>query len=263
MSTTTPLDWSKADLWGPPRPRRSIGAVHAWWAVFWFVAVQVLVAVAVVGAVAADPRLGPDFASSGPVTLAGMLALWAVFIAYPWWVSRRRGTGRLAADYRLALPTLPNLAVGVGLGLALRAVSTGIAALSEALGLPAADNASWLASGYSPAVLVALAVGACLVGPVGEEMFYRGVVLQSLTRWAAVPAPARATVAVLVSSLAFGLSHTTGTDLAAGSVIAQTALIGAVLAALALGRFGLGTACVAHVVFNTSGVLLLLLGAAA
>ena len=263
MTVVTTADWSKTDLWGPPRPRRSFGAVHASWGVLWFVVAQVLAAAAVLASAWVDPNLGVDVASSGPVVVGGMLALWAVFVGYPLWVCRFRGTRSLAVDFRLARPSVTQMLAGAGLGLALRAASIGGGILAARLGMTVGDNASWLTSGYTRGVLVFLVVGTCLIGPFAEELFYRGLLLSALLRWHSVPERARTLVAVAVSSLAFGLSHATGASAGAGYVVGQTAAIGALFAVLALGRrWGLATSSAAHVVFNTTGVLLMFLGVA-
>lgn len=263
MTVVTTTDWSKTDLWGPPRPPRRFGAVHAAWAVLWFVVAQVVAAVAVLASAWLDPNLSIDVASSGPVVVGGMLALWSVFVGYPLWVCRFRGTRSLAIDFRLARPTATQLLVGAGLGLALRAVSIGGGTVAAKLGMTVGDNASWLTSGYTRGVLVFLVIGTCLIGPFAEELFYRGLLLSALLRWRAVPERARTVAAVAVSSLAFGLSHATGASAGAGYVVGQTAAIGALFAVLALDRrWGLATSSAAHVVFNTTGVLLMFVGVA-
>lgn len=260
---SVPTNWSKADLWGPPRPRPVLGPRHALWGLAWFVLVQLLVAAIVICTLWADPSLGLTVASSGPAVAGGELALWAVFVGYPLWVSRFRSTGSLAADFRLTLPRIGQLLAGIGLGLALRAASIGVSALTAALGGSAGDNTGWLNGGYSRAVETFLLVGTCLLGPLAEEMFFRGVLMTALERWTAVPARARVSVAIAVSSLAFGASHASGANAGAFTVVAQTAILGALLAlAVRHRRGGLAVSAAIHVAFNTSGVVLLLLGIA-
>ena len=94
-------------------------------------------------------------------------------------------------------------------------------------------------------VPVMIAIGVVLLGPVGEEMLYRGVLLQALGKhlpgWPAIG----------LSSLAFGLTHFEP------FVIVLTFPLGLVLAWVSRRRGTIVTAIVAHAVFNLIGVLLI------
>lgn len=99
------------------------------------------------------------------------------------------------------------------------------------------------ASGLGVLVLVlVVAVGA----PIAEELFYRGLVLRSVERrWTT-------TVAVVASTVLFGIVHLQGLQLPA------LLLIGAVLAALTVRTGRLGPAILCHSGFNACTLLVLL-----
>jgi len=270
-----------ADLWGPPRPPRAYGALDLGFAALVLLAVQTVAGLASLayelGAAGTDASQVMD---SSLVLLTGMVSMWAVFCGWPWVVARRLGAGLTAVvgpwvtGHSGALRTV---AVSVGLGLALRAVSLLVDQAAAAAGWTVEGNSDWLTTDRPWLVGAVLLLGAAVIGPVAEEVFFRGLAMRSIRqtlqrRWAGGSPRSLTAASVLVSSVLFGLAHASTLDadgavtnpLTASGVyvVAQTATIGAVLAVLALRR-GLVASCAAHVAFNTTGVLLLLATAGA
>jgi len=285
--TTGPsqADWDRADLWGSPRQTRGIGPVDAVWALVWFIVVQVVVTAFALAAITSDPLADPTLVTDSSVVLiAGLVSLWAVFGGFPLFVSWRHGTHSLARDFGLVPPwaarALRHLVIGFAAGLALRAMSIGASLLAGHLGLPAGENSSWLTSSRALGATVFLMIGAAVIGPIFEEIFFRGFLMRTITDWAtpgwlakirrrppasALPSwwpRARGVIAIVTSSVLFGFMHITGADAAGAFVVTTTGTVGLVLAIMTARSGTLSMAIGAHVAFNSSGIALMLLGVA-
>ena len=111
------------------------------------------------------------------------------------------------------------------------------------LSKPARDLADKADSSWGIVLLVLIVV---IGAPIAEELFFRGLVLRSVeksigTVWA-----------VVISSIAFGLTHFEGIQTPA------LCAFGVVLALLVVRTGRLGTAVVAHMAFNGVSVIYLL-----
>lgn len=260
MTTQTLLpdvNWGKVGLWGPPRPRRDWGPRDVAYALCWLVGANIALAVPVVAwMVMAGPGTDVTMLSTHPAVLsAGLLTLWAVFIGVPAHVTRHYGVGSMAADFGWGVVTRADWRLGLGVGLVMRAVDTGASSVATWLGWTTGDNSSWLFAPRAWVVTAAFAVGAAVVAPALEELFFRGFILRALaksrhlTGWTATVFP------IAVSSVIFGVLHTTAFDASGLYVMCSTAVAGAVLAVIATRRGNLGAAIAAHIVFNTTGVI--------
>ncbi|WP_156250974.1 CPBP family intramembrane glutamic endopeptidase [Pseudactinotalea terrae] len=245
----------RADPWGPSRPRRPLGLRDLALGVVLVVLAQALVAGIVLWQASSGTN-GSQALASSAIVVGGLALLWAAFAGAPLLAARRTGR-QLGEIIGWVRPSVAALAWGAGLGLALRGASLAGGWLAGALGMPTGQNVSWLVQVDSAAVLLSLLLGTVLIGPVLEETFFRGLVLHSALGSRRVPQRARAAVAVLLSSVLFGLAHLTTAEGAGLFVVGQTGLLGAILAVLALRR-GLAASVTAHVVFNTTGVLMLM-----
>ncbi len=189
------------------------------------------------------------------VVLASLLGLWAGLAGAPLVATRRKGSGRLSADFGLSLRPWPDIPVGIVVGLCsqyllvpvlylpLRPFVTDI---NQRLGQPAQQITS---SGTGAAfVIVALLV--CVGSPVIEELFFRGLVLRSLERrLAGLGTFLGGGLSVLITAVLFGLAHDESLQLL-GLVG-----LGVVLGVMAR-RYGrLGPGIVAHATFNTAAVI--------
>lgn len=247
----------------------------------WIVIAQIIVSGVALSATITDPTGDlENLTTSTPLLVAGLLSLWSVFLGYPWIASRLRGTGSLARDFGFVVPVGKALLAGVGLGLGLRALSIGATVAAERLGMTTGENSSWLTQERAVLATVFLLSATAVLGPVLEELFFRGLLMKSILGWTSSPllrrlqgAPmgptamrrwsrAAPTVAVVVSSVVFGLMHLTGADAGGLFVVATTATVGAVFAVVSLRTGTLAVAIAGHVAFNSSGVALMLLGVA-
>jgi uncharacterized protein len=187
------------------------------------------------------------------VTAAGLLGLWIGLGGGAVYVSRYRGSGRLSTELGLRLRWPVDLGLGVVAGLVSSYVLVPLLylpfeqfdpGLRRRLESPAKQNTGGAHGGFEITVLfLLLAVGA----PVVEEVFFRGMLQQSLARRFGWP------VAVVASSVAFGLAHFEPLQLPA------LILFGVVLGVLAQRSGRLGPGIVAHATFNAVTVLSLTL----
>lgn len=182
--------------------------------------------------------------------------LWVGFLALPIvWSLRHGGPARLLG-LRARWVDLP-LGLAVGLG------STVVTALVSAVALSTGqqddleDKARTTVDRASgPAAVVVLFVALCVVTPIAEEVFFRGLLFRSVHRIAGVA------VAVVSAGLVFGLVHFDAAPVPAVVVVAQLgllALFGMALCALAHRTGRLGASIVAHAAFNSVTVITLLL----
>jgi membrane protease YdiL (CAAX protease family) len=185
------------------------------------------------------------------------LGLWVGFLVLPVLWARRRGgpAGYLGLAARWS--DLP-LGVAVGLG------STLVTGLVSSLLLTAGqqkvleDKAKTLVEpGHGPLAAALLVVFLCVLTPLAEEVFFRGMLFRSLHR------ATRLVIALLIGSLVFGLLHYDFKP-APGRVlvvqIGMLSLFGLALCALAHRTGRLAAGIVAHAAFNAVTVFSLLAG---
>jgi len=186
------------------------------------------------------------------VTSAG---LWVGFLVLPLlWARRHGGPARnlgLAARWT-DLPV--GLGVGLGSTLLTGVLSSALLTTSQRKVLESKAE-SVIHRGQGPATVVLLVVVLCVVTPVAEEVFFRGLLFGSLRRVAPLAA------ALPIGGLIFGLVHYDGKP-APGIVLAvqigMLGLFGLALCALAHRTGRLGAGIVAHAAFNAVTVVTLL-----
>lgn len=205
---------------------------------------------AVRGLDAAEARTALGF------SVATSAGLWVGFVVLPLLWSRRQGGPAQLLGLRARWVDLP-LGLAVGLG------STAVAALAAALVLDPGQQDDLeskarttvdRASGPGGAVL--LIVVLCVLTPIAEEIFFRGLLFRSLHRVAGLA------VSVTLAGVVFGLVHFDPAPVPAVVVTMQLGLLGLFGAALCLlvhrtGR--LAASIVAHAAFNAVTVVTLLL----
>lgn len=198
--------------------------------------------------------------SSSTVQILGTVLAWLVLIVGVLVASYLRGQRSLARDFGLRWRWI-DIVWGVLIGLLLRAVST-LVEIGISGRLP--STGATLANAITPVIwLVLLAAGSALISPFVEELFFRGLALRSILRnlpRGTDPLFAKS-IAVVGSSLLFAFVHvlTSGSVGAAATVGSVTLIAGISFGALAVSTGRLGGAIIAHVVFNTSGLVLSLL----
>ncbi|GAB3552804.1 hypothetical protein GCM10027404_24020 [Arthrobacter tumbae] len=217
-----------------------------------------------------------------PLILASLLLTWTAMFGVTFYASRRHGFRSLARDFGLRFRWI-DLAVGLGVGIAARIVLAVILAILTLL-WPLQDdeviqgNAELFLTGDTVWLLINGVLGGVLIAPFLEELFNRGLVLRGIQnalwlrrtgnrRDAVTPAVQRRSlmtstvIALLVSSLAFGLLHTGAVPDLRSSVylLLSTFTVGLMCGVLTVITGRLGAAIVTHIVFNGTGVGLLLL----
>ena len=171
---------------------------------------------------------------------------------WPLIVSKWKGLGP-KSDWRLSFkPT--DIGIGLGTGIAMLFVA-GIFSFifGELIGLEdasQADNTQFLDDAKGTVWLPILAVCVVLGAPIVEELFFRGLTLRAIekrfgTVWA-----------IFGSTIIFTLPHYSGSGWK-GTVVLFAAIgsVGAVLGIVAVWRDSLGPPIVAHMLFNSLGVL--------
>lgn len=280
-------------LWGPeettpvapePPQEKRWGAGSVAMVVALLIVTQVVFAIALIAYVFATTDVDPstpegvdqvlqevtDTLLSGPVLVSALVVQWVAFIGGPWLASRWFGLKSLRRDFGLRF-TKADVGIGVGVGLALQAAQFVI--LNFLVDLSASDNTN-IVTDQRGIYLVLMVLGACLVTPFAEELFFRGMILRAVMRtkpggWWPVDedgVPARtgrgvAVIAVVVSSVIFGVMHLTTDGSLADSLplMLFTGSLGAVLAIVTLKTKRLGAAIIAHCLFNSVSVALALL----
>jgi membrane protease YdiL (CAAX protease family) len=202
-----------------------------------------------------------------PAGLAILFAAqWAGPVASMWWASYKRGQHSWAKDFGLVL-RWRDVPLGVAVALAARGVEYLLGLVLDALGsdaLAQAENAGYL-NGTSAWGLVVLALLVVVLGPLVEELFFRGLLLRSLLK-RKPDRRLRKLSAVLITSVVFGLAHVgnvEGGALGVLTIFIITGTLGAVMGTMALKSGRLGPSLVTHVTYNGFAVLLVALGAGA
>lgn len=131
--------------------------------------------------------------------------------------------------------------VSLGLQTVAAVLAAAIGAILSMFGLESA-TADVNINADSLAATLFLYFYACLLGPVLEELLYRGVVLQGLRKY-------NERFAIIISALIFGLMHQNYQQFLLGF------LLGLVLAYVALRSESLLPSMITHIIVNTSGVL--------
>lgn len=255
MGSVTPTNLPPPPLPPPPAPqapRWGLGDV-ALGLVLYFV-VQLFLGALVIGALS-GLGVPVNLDASGPpsgLVLAILLPLsWIPLVAWPWWVSRHKGTASMSRDFGLAIkPT--DVLVGLGGGLVALALSVVLAVVFTAVtGEPPQTNTD-IVSGVDTTMLWLLGMlGLIAVGtPIAEEIFFRGLVLGAARNTWGLPG------GIAFSSLLFGLVHIQDTLAGWAYVGTVTGLFGVVFALTRVWTDGrIGAAIVAHMVVNAVAVV--------
>lgn len=227
---------------GPPDERIQLPGRAAWYAVAGFV-VGLVVGVGL--GVGAQVLGAPDIV----VLLLNVFGLWTGLLGACWLASRRWGTGNIAHDYGLALAAGDwgwGLLMSLGARVAGAIVAIPFVFFPRLLGNNS-DAYGRVAGSWAP--FLVFAVVAVVGAPLVEELFFRGLLLRSLTTRLGVA------LAVIVQALMFGLAHFSPIlGLVNITVITVIAAAGIVFGLSAWWR-RVGTSVVAHAAFNLIAVL--------
>lgn len=183
------------------------------------------------------------------------VAFWTGLVGSAVLACRRYGTGRLSTDLQLRIVP-SDVWVGILAGLVAHRIVLPLVAivLQPLLGHPdvGAPVRDLIDDTRGPAV-VGLFLFVVLGAAVVEELYFRGLVMQALSRWGTA-------VAMGGSSIFFGVTHIQDGVSGAGLVLVITSLtvLALVLAGLRLRTGRLGAPIVAHATFNLTTLLLVI-----
>ncbi|MBM9469107.1 CPBP family intramembrane glutamic endopeptidase [Nakamurella leprariae] len=204
--------------------------------------------------------------SSVSVTLVfGVLPIWIGLVGTCWWAVRAHGTGSFARDLGLRFRWI-DLAVGLGLGVGLRVAAVVITLLVQGVtaSRPSGNVPFSGQAGGNPMLIALLVLFVGLLGPLIEEVFFRGLGLRSAlatlqradARRGRRPRDRRMAAVWITSSLFAFLHFPEVTDVVSLVTLAPTLLLGGVAFGLVSMHYRrIGPAIVGHVVFNATALL--------
>lgn len=219
--------------------------------------------------------------------MVSMYLIWVGFMIYS---THFRGEKSFKKDFWFSFNWKRDIPFGIGLAIALRGLEIGILSLLESLGvnLTGASNATNIVDQSGIWYFVTAIVLASIIGPLCEELFFRGFLLQAFLRnftrgnfktpttltgkTALENAPAvynaykgfrnwmykwRYVLSAILSGIIFGSMHWAGTfDIPGLLPVIETGIIGIIFGFIVIKTKRLGLVIIAHMVFNLSGVLL-------
>lgn len=242
--------------------------------------VQVLVSIPLIATLQESIQSGETdaltLATPPLLILVSSLAMYAVWIGSMWFSTRYRGENSFKKDFKLGFKkwdVFIGLGIAVGLYLTLFAVQLLLGLFN--VDLSGADNGSTIL-GQEGIWFFVIAIGiASLLGPISEEFFFRGYLMNSVIKSAEkrqarveklkltkqnAPVTVLFTnffmkyknvIAVIVSSAIFGMFHFQGTfDFGGIFIVLVTGTLGAVFAITTLKTGRLGPAIFGHVFYN-------------
>lgn len=175
------------------------------------------------------------------------------------WLGRRRGYGNPARRLGLRVEPRQGWWVLAGAG-ALITLGFLTAGLLELLGVESRENAQTILEMMfetrGTVTVAAVVIGVVILGPVAEELLYRGLALQTVLQGGRPPV-----LAATVSAAVFSLVHLADPSLfsTAGAVTLTTLfLLGLFLGAVRIRTGGLGAPIFVHSGFNLTSVLAVL-----
>lgn len=246
----------------PPRPATA-GApriVPSWGLSDVAISFLIWIATSVVGSVivvAASGTTVEELENPGiGLTLALMVITWLGFLIWPLIVMVVKGSGRPDRDFGLTVKPIDVAWALAGFAAfwAFSAVA-GVVFTIFADGEPPTNTDMVESATTSTGALLALLVGAGLITPVVEELWFRGFFLRAVGKRLGAPA------GIVLSSIPFGLLHLQGSGRGDLWIIALLTVYGAILATITVRTEGrLGAAIMCHALNNSLAVLLVGLG---
>ncbi len=187
------------------------------------------------------------------VTIVGLAGLWMGFLGAVFLASRTRGSGHPASDMglRIAWWDAPvGIVIGIAGQLAVDLLYLPFEHIVPGLQHELNAPANRLTGGFHGADLAVIGVLTVVVVPVVEELFFRGLVLQSLVRlFRGVGRRLGPALAIVSTGILFALAHAEPVQLAG------LALFGVVLSVIAYRTGRLGACMFAHAAFNGFAVV--------
>lgn len=232
-------------------------------------------------------------ATDGPNLFLSSMLMYLAWSFMMWYSTAKRGHKSWAKDFWVKFNFKKDILIGAGIAAVLTGASAGLGALLEATGvdLTGSDNAAVILNQNGIWFFIMTFGVACLLGPIMEELFFRGFLFQGLIRHfrrGNVDRPRsvfgatvldnfaplfngyiafrnwcykhKYIISAIISSALFGIMHFQGVNnFGNWYVVAVTGTLGFIFALCTLKFRRLGPAIFAHIFFNTFGVVLSLM----
>lgn len=234
-----------------------------------------------------------SLASNGPMIFISSIGMYAIWVFMMWYSTYKRGLKSFAKDFWVKVNWKNDIWIGALVAAGLTAVSQAIALTFVGLGfdLSGSDNAAIFFQQKGVWFILLTFIMVPILGPIAEELFFRGFLLQGLIRHfrrGNVSGPRSSfgssiqrnmtpvfngyisfrnwcykqkyNLAIVLSSLAFGLMHFQGVNnFGNWFVVGITGLIGFVFALIAVRTKRLGISIFGHIFFNSISVAMSLM----
>ena len=220
------------------------------------------------------------------------MAMYLGWIFVALYITYRKGLNSLAKDIWLKFRWIRDISFGLVIAAALRGIEMSTLWLLDTLGvdLTGADNSSVFMETTGVWKYILLFGIVSLIGPIAEEILFRGIMMQGIIKTLRRTSPVPRTwfgegvynaypplfqlfsklklflnkykyiLAVIISSTIFGFMHYQGGEtFGQWLVVIITGLLGVVLALVTLKTRRLGLAIVIHIGFNGSAVIMSLM----
>lgn len=234
-----------------------------------------------------------DEVQSGANLVIIMISMYVIWLGTMFYATWFKGLKSFAKDFWVRFNWKRDIPIGIGLAIGLRGAEIGIFSLMEMAGvdLSGSENTSQIVGQEGIWYFVVAIVLASFIGPICEELFFRGMLLQAFLRNFArgegkdpkstmgslmqQKAPGlfnaftafrnflfkhRYALAAVLSGLIFGLMHVQPDDgtgwLAIWLAVIETGIIGIIFGFIVVKTKRLGIVIIAHCMFNLSGVIL-------
>lgn len=200
----------------------------------------------------ADPGVLEQTLLTGPVIVTSMIAGWVGLLGpIAIGLARIRHNVSPRTYLRWAINWRTDLLIAVVVAFVLRLWEAFISVVLtwvgvDLTGVSNTDIVTTSTGVWLPIVILGATIGA----PIIEEVFFRGAFLTTITSRYGNAA------GIIITSIVFGWMHAQGGFISGVVIATQIAIVGAVLAWLVIRTGRLGTAILAHVMFNVSGVVL-------
>jgi membrane protease YdiL (CAAX protease family) len=194
--------------------------------------------------------------SNHAVVLLSFLVIWVPLLGCVLVATFRGRSQPLMNGFRTFIQPI-DLVWGLAVGLLARVVAT----LLEVgfYGQPGSPSASFDEPSHDAWWIFATIAAPVLLGPIIEELFFRGLILKTILRLAAANPPSRSLqlVAIAISAVTFAILHVVGAESprAALTIWLSTFIFGGGAATLTTITGRLGPAVIAHIVFNALVVI--------
>ena len=198
-----------------------------------------------------------DLSPTAALLLAGLAPIWLGILVQTRWSVRRRGSGSWRTDLGLRFRWV-DLAIGLGVGIGARIAAGVVTLLTTDVDNPGRGNLDPIVGSLDGVALALVMIfGVSIIGPVVEEIFFRGLLIRSAVdtirrsrpSWS-VPQVNRMSIGL--SAVLFLAIHLPEFDdpRSLPAMIITIGGFGAACAALTVATGRLGPAIISHIVFN-------------